>query len=124
MHLTATALRSTFSAARLATPLKTTTPLAASWAPQTRRSCTRQQNQRAMASAGGAAQPVAAAAGTGAAGGADGKVAVRTALDEMAKDGAFARKESQFRQWIRKGGRFEPEGEPLPQPQLPAGAAA
>ncbi len=35
----------------------------------------------------------------------------RTALDEMGNKGEFARKESVYRQWIRKGSEFEPEGE-------------
>lgn len=35
----------------------------------------------------------------------------RTALDEMGTKGEFARKDSIYRQWIRKGGEFEPEGE-------------
>ncbi|KAI7842386.1 hypothetical protein COHA_004025 [Chlorella ohadii] len=33
----------------------------------------------------------------------------RTALDEMGSKGEFARKESVYRQWIRKGSEFEPE---------------
>lgn len=35
---------------------------------------------------------------------------VRTALEEMDAKGEFKRKESQFRNFIKKGGEFEPEG--------------
>lgn len=37
---------------------------------------------------------------------------VRTALEEMDASGEFKRKESQFRNWIRQGSEFEPEGKP------------
>lgn len=53
---------------------------------------------RAMATAAASGGPTGAAP------------SARTALDEMGKGGEFKRKESVFRQWIRKGGDFEPEG--------------
>ena len=53
-----------------------------------------------------------ASAAEAAAGAAAGEPKVRTALDEMGKDGEFKRKSSVYRDWVRKGsGQYEPEGE-------------
>jgi hypothetical protein len=63
------------------------------------RTTARQRSQSTMAS--GASAPPPAAAATGGA---------RTALDEMAASGEFVRKDSTYRQWIKKGTDLEPEG--------------
>jgi hypothetical protein len=62
------------------------------------RTTARQRSQRTMAS-GAAASPVAAAT-----------KGARTALDEMAASGEFVRKESTYRQWVKKGTGLKPEG--------------
>lgn len=103
MRLTCTLLRRTVSSfyvpQRLASrtlasgPSQRLNPLI-STSPQQRHSSL---SLRAMATDGSSAAAVAA------------KAKARTALDEMSTDGQFKRKESVYRNWIRKGGEFEPE---------------
>lgn len=69
-------------------------------------------HKQARMSAGAAAPLVAAAAPGGQASAPSGSAAAaRTALEEMSKGGAFVRKDSTFRNWIKKGSEdFPPEG--------------
>jgi hypothetical protein len=55
----------------------------------------------------------AASAGTGAAADAKAKPGSRSALEEVSEKGAFVRKDSTYRNIVKKGGEFAPEGEAL-----------